>query len=196
MVQPDHKSTLVKCLSDYFIRTVFLFFRRYNLQDAKLLKPPIAPLLIPGLQFPPFNPMTTTAAASSPHYQPPVGAGINPFSILAAVGAKPNDGKSNSLLDIQAQALLNVMAHQTKQKLEDSNPKKRPASPEPTEAKRPKKEETSKCLQMVPCSHEAKVIKDWTVDQVSQFVETIDELKPYVKVSSLSLLTRFPWKCK
>ena len=41
----------------------------------------------------------------------------------------------------------------------------------------------SLCTQIAPCSHEAKLVRAWSVDDVCQFVASIEMCKPYVKVS-------------
>jgi hypothetical protein len=41
----------------------------------------------------------------------------------------------------------------------------------------------SLCSQLSPCSHGAKLVKDWTVNDVCQFVESIEPCKSYVEVS-------------
>ena len=42
------------------------------------------------------------------------------------------------------------------------------------------------CSQISSCSHGAKLVRDWTVDQVCQFVESIPSCKHYVEVSLLN----------
>ena len=44
------------------------------------------------------------------------------------------------------------------------------------------KVENSLCSQLIPCSHEARLVKEWTVDQVCQFLSTIKDCDMYVKV--------------
>ena len=38
------------------------------------------------------------------------------------------------------------------------------------------------CSQISPCSHGAKLVRDWTVDNVCHFVESIESCKQYVEV--------------
>ena len=44
----------------------------------------------------------------------------------------------------------------------------------------------SLCSQLSPCSHGAKLVKDWTVNDVCQFVESIEPCKSYVEVSFIT----------
>ena len=38
------------------------------------------------------------------------------------------------------------------------------------------------CSQISTCSHGAKLVRDWTIENVCQFVESIESCKHYVKV--------------
>ena len=60
-----------------------------------------------------------------------------------------------------------------------SNP---PASPERDTVSR-FSSVPSLCSQISPCSHGAEMVRDWTVDDVCQFVDSMEVCKPYVEVS-------------
>ena len=45
----------------------------------------------------------------------------------------------------------------------------------------------SLCSQIAPCSHEARLVRDWTVDDVCQFVASIEICAPYSEVRTLLL---------
>ena len=42
--------------------------------------------------------------------------------------------------------------------------------------------EPSICSQISTCSHGAKLVRDWTIENVCQFVESIESCKQYVEV--------------
>lgn len=176
-------------------------------------KPFPNPFMLPGSRLP------FPSLAAVRNSIPTVGNGpianpmMNPrspltsLSLLASVGSKPNPPIPGSPLDIQTQALINVMktAQQYHQKLiqerQENNPKddeeemrnvKRvfegpPAGSEP-QPKKPKTSnsrlELSLCSQIAPCSHEAKMIKDWTVEEVCEFVMSVELCQPYVQVGT------------
>ena len=131
-----------------------------------------------------------------------------PFSILAAVGNKSQSshGSSGSPLDVQTQALLNVMktAQQYQQKLILERQESKNLQEEEKGVKRQADEEgqsdplvkkvklqgkpesvTSLCSLIAPCSHEAKLIKDWTVEDVCNFVISVELCQPYVQVNKI-----------
>ena len=44
----------------------------------------------------------------------------------------------------------------------------------------------SLCNLVSPCSHEAKEVKNWSVEQVCRFVSTVEHCQPFVEVSEFS----------
>ena len=59
------------------------------------------------------------------------------------------------------------------------------AKPKPTEEETTSQLDSvpSLCSQLSPCSHGAKLVRDWTVKDVCQFVESMDACKLYSEVS-------------
>lgn len=133
------------------------------------------PFFLPGN---PFQLAAAAAAAGLPVSLP--GASNSPF-FRPPVAQNVMDQMSQT-----QQALLNMMRSAQTQKDLKRKSESNALDLSPREnSKRSKSSEISLCNLVSPCSHEAKEVKSWTVEDVCQFVASVELCSPFVEVIRL-----------
>lgn len=153
------------------------FFSSSGMINGDVFKPNPSPFFLPG------NPFQLAAAAAvagglpvnSPFFRPPNAA--------------------NNVIEQMSQtqqALLNMMrtaSAAAAQQKDLKRPKKEEQpvdlSPSPPSKKQRKscEESVSACNLVSPCSHEAKEVKKWNVDEVCDFVASVELCQPFAEVN-------------
>lgn len=151
-----------------------------DMTNGEAFKPNLpnpSPFFLPG------NPFQLAAAAvaastglpvNSPFFRPPQPAASNVMEQMSQT----------------QQALLNMMrtasaAAQQKDLKRAKKDEPVDLSPSPSPSKKQRKsceESVSTCNLVSPCSHEAKEVKNWSVDEVCQFVASVDLCQPFAEV--------------
>ena len=152
---------------------------------------------MPGHPFP----LAAAAAAAAAAGQPALKD--NPFPFF-----RPPQNMMEQVSQTQ-QALLNMMrnAQQQQQLQQQQKDLKRAKiqkddaldlssnSPSPKRARKSSGETESStislCNLVSPCSHEAKEVKSWSIEDVCKFVSTIEHCQPFVEVNHKCTLVRF-----